>query len=95
MTELNGNIYIDLASHCIGLDYKKPYKRHGRYFYRPYRNYYGAGGKDVEIWDVMVEAGYAAAGKKDREGGRMYWLTREGLDWIGKKLGIQIWNEEE
>ena len=49
MTELNGNIYIDLASHCIGLDYKKPYKRHGRYFYRPYRNYYGAGGKDVEV----------------------------------------------
>ena len=95
MTELNGNIYIDLVSHCIGLDYKKPYKRHGRYFYRPYRNYYGAGGKDVEIWDVMVEAGYAAAGKKDREGGRMYWLTREGLDWLGKKLGIQIWNEEE
>ena len=43
----------------------------------------------------MVEAGYAAAGKKDREGGRMYWLTREGLDWLGKKLGIQIWNEEE
>ena len=95
MTELNGNIYIDLASHCIGLDYKKPYKRHGRYFYRPYRNYYGAGGKDVEIWDVMVDSGYAAAGKKDRDGGCMYWLTREGLDWLGKKLGIQIWNEEE
>lgn len=92
MTELNGNIYIDLASHCIGLDYKKPYKRHGRYFYRPYRNYYGAGGKDVEIWDVMVEAGYAAAGKKDREGGRMYWLTREGLDWLGNILGIHIYD---
>lgn len=92
MTELNGNIYIDLASHCIGLDYKKPYKRHGRYFYRPYRNYYGAGGKDVEIWDMMVEAGYAAAGKKDREGGRMYWLTREGLDWLGNILGIHIYD---
>lgn len=92
MTELNGNIYIDLASHCIGLDYKKPYKRRGRYFYRPYRNYYGAGGKDVEIWDVMVEAGYAAAGKKDREGGRMYWLTREGLDWLGNILGIHIYD---
>ena len=94
MTELNGNIYIDLASHCIGLDYKKPYKRHGRYFYRPYRNYYGAGGKDVEIWDVMVEAGYAAAGKKDREGGRMYWLTREGLEWLGNILGIHIYDKE-
>lgn len=40
---MKSNIYIDLASHCIGLDYNKPYKRHGRYFYRPYRNY-----KDAE-----------------------------------------------
>lgn len=27
-------------SHCIGLDHKNPYKRHGRKFYKPYRNYY-------------------------------------------------------
>lgn len=66
---MKSNIYIDLASHCICLDHKKPYKRHGRYFYRPYRNYYDAGGKDVEIWDVMVSAGYAKAGRKDRYGG--------------------------
>ena len=62
----DGNIYVTLASGCIWLDYKSPYKRNWRYFYRPYRNYYGAGGKDVEVWDVMVGAGYAAAGKKDR-----------------------------
>lgn len=68
----DGNIYVKLASHCIGLDYKSPYKRNGRYFYRPYRNYYDAGGNDVEIWDVMVGAGYAEAGKEDRYGGRMY-----------------------
>ena len=92
---MTDNIYIALAKHCIGLDHKKPYKRHGRYFYRPYRNYYDAGGKDVEIWDTMVSVGYAAAGKKDRDGGCMYWLTREGLDWLGEKLGIQILDEEE
>lgn len=92
MTE---NIYITLASHCIGLDYRKPYKRHGRYFYRPYRNYYAAGRKDVELWDVMVAAGYAEKGKENSHGGRMYWLTREGLDWLGEKLGIRILDEEE
>ena len=92
---MNDNIYIDLSKHCIGLDYKKPYKRHGRYFYRPYRNYYDAGGKDVKIWDTMASAGYAEAGRKDRYGGRMHWMTREGLDWLGEKLGIQIWDEEE
>ena len=50
------NRYISLATHAIGLDHKKPYKRHGRYFYRPYRNYYDASIKDCEIWDVMVNA---------------------------------------
>ena len=92
---MNDNIYINLAKHCIGIDHKKPYKRHGRYFYRPYRNYYDAVGKDVKILDAMVNAGYAEAGRKNRYGGRMYWLSRQGLDWLGEKLGIHIWDEEE
>ena len=86
---------INLATHAIGLDRKKPYKRHGKYFYKPYRNYYDASQKDCEVWDVMVSQGYAKAGKKDRYGGRMYWLTRKGLDWLGEKLEIQIHDEEE
>lgn len=40
MNAVNENIYINLASHAIGLDHKKPYKRHKKYFYRPYRNYF-------------------------------------------------------
>lgn len=95
MREAHENTYIELAKHCIGLDRKKPYKRHGRYFYRPYRNYYAANKRGCEVWDTMVEAGYAKAGEKNSHGGRMYWLTREGLDRIGEKLGIQIWDEEE
>lgn len=39
--------------------------------------------------------GYAERGRKDRYGGRMYWLTRKGLDWLGEKLGIKIYNEED
>ena len=60
------NRYISLATHAIGLDHKKPYKRHGRYFYRPYRNYYDASREDCEIWNVMVASGYAEAGEKDK-----------------------------
>ena len=41
----------------------------------------------------MVNQGYAEAGEKDRYGGRMYWLTRKGLDWLGEKLGICIHDE--
>ena len=89
------DIYIDYASHAIGLDHKKPYKRHGKLFYIPYRNYYDASPKDCEVWETMVNAGYAEAGRKDRHGGKMYWLTREGLDWLGEKLGIKIYDEED
>lgn len=86
---------INLASHAIGLDHKKPYKRYGRYFYKPYRNYYDASIDDCKLWDMLVSDGYAKAGKKNRYGGRMYWLTRKGLDWLGKELEIVIHDEEE
>ena len=92
MNAVNENIYINLASHAIGLDHKKPYKRHKKYFYRPYRNYYAASPKDCEVWEMMVAAGYAEA---DRYGGRLYWLTRAGLDWLGEKLGIHIYDESD
>lgn len=58
-------------------------------------NYYDASLKDCEVWKVMVSQGYAKEWKKDRSGGRMYWLTRKGLDWLGEKLGIYIHDEEE
>lgn len=86
--------YVDLAAHCIGLDRKKPYTRHNNRFYRPYRNYF-ASGKDHEDWDVMTLAGYAERGDADSHGGYMYYMTREGLDWLGEKLGIHIYDEEK
>ena len=43
----------------------------------------------------MVAAGYAEAGEKDKYGGRIYKMTREGLTWLGKKLGIVIHDVEE
>lgn len=89
------NRFVKLASHAIGLDRNKPYKRHGRFFYRPYRNYYAASPKDAEIWMQMVEEGYAEAGRQDRYGCRMFWLTRSGLDWLGKKLNITIHDEAD
>ena len=89
------NIFVKLASHAIGLDRSKPYKRHGKYFYKPYRNYYDASPKDAELWFQMVDAGYAEAGNTDSRGGTMFWLTRSGLDWLGKKLNITIHDESD
>ena len=86
---------VTLATHAVGLDNKKPYKRHGKYFYKPYRNYYDASPNDCIVWNKMVDEGLADAGKKDNYGGRMYWLTRKGLDWLGEKLKIKIHDEED
>ena len=89
----NENRYIELAKHCIGLDRKKPYTRHGKKFYRPYRNYFSTG-RDCEDWEVMESAGYAERGRQNQHGGYMFWLTRAGLDWLGERLDIHIYDEE-
>lgn len=86
---------IDLATHAIGLDYKKPYIRHGKKFYRPYRNYYMCV-KNCDIydaWNFMESNGYAKS--KESNQGVYFWLTRDGLDWLGEKIGVHIYDEEE
>lgn len=88
------NRYIKLAKHCIGLDRKKTYTRHGKRFYRPYRNYF-ATGRNYEDWEVMELAGYAERGEQNQHGGYTFYLTRAGLDWLGKKLGIHIYDESD
>lgn len=86
--------YIELAKHFIGLDRKKPYTRHGKKFYRPYRNYF-VSSRNHEDLDVMVSAGYIERGEENQHGGYTYYMTREGLDWLGNELGIKIWDEED
>lgn len=85
------NDYIEKAMHCIGLGRRKPYVRHGKKFYRPYRNFYAAGIRD-EDWNMMELAGYANHGEKNQCGRYIYRLTRNGLDWLGSELGIYIWD---
>ncbi len=88
----NENRYIKLAKHCIGLDRKKLHVRHGMRFYRPYRNYY-ATGRNYEWWEVMESAGYAERGEQNQYGGYTFYMTRSGLDWLGNKLDIHIYDE--
>lgn len=79
-----------MSVHAVGLDYNEPYKRHGKLYYRPHRNYYDAGKVDVAYWDILVSKGFANSGKRDTLGGCMYWLSDKGFDWLGKELGIRI-----
>lgn len=88
------NRYIELAKHCIGLDRKKPYIRHGKKFYRPYRNYFAAS-RDYEDLEVMQLAGYMERGEKNQHGGYTFRLTRTGMDWLGRELYIHIYDESD
>lgn len=86
------NRHIELAKHCIGLDRKKPYIRHGKKFYRPYRNYFVTG-RDCGDWEMMESSGYAERGGQNQHGGYTFCLTRAGLDWLGEQLGMHIYDE--
>lgn len=83
---------VDLATHAIGMNNKKPYKRHGQTWYKPYRNYYCAGSQGDPVWDEMVKQGYAEASKGLSS--VYYFMTRAGLDWLGEQTGINIHDEE-
>ena len=82
---------VQIAAHMIGLDYKRPYIRHGRRYYKPYRNYFysALSGSDFEILKHLEKKGYTESGKPS-EKGVYFWMTRKGLDWLGEKLRIQI-----
>lgn len=85
------NLYISCMKHCIGLDNQKPYKRHGRLFYKPYRNYFSTAHND-EAWEVIEGAGYAKRGQ-ERNGCVSFYLTEKGKAYLGEKLGIKIKSE--
>ena len=89
--------YISLASHAIGLPQRKPYKRHGKIYYRPYRNYFSTTEQcDVyDAWETLRLAGYAKSQITESGKHVIFYLTREGLDWLGEKLNMYIYDEEK
>ena len=93
----SGTSYDKNAAHAIGMDRRDPYIRHGKMFYKPYRNgyYTHPGCSDWKCWMVMVNAGYAKREGKPGSGGSCFHLTRAGLDWLGKQLNMYIHDEEK
>lgn len=86
---------VQKAAHAIGLDHKRPYMRHGKAFYRPYRNYFIThdNAPDFKVWQGLRENGYAKRHPTGERGEWRYHLTRAGMDWLGETLGITI-NDE-
>lgn len=88
------NRYIELAKQCIGLDRNKPYARQGKRFYRPTQNRFRSKANN-EDWELLELVGYAKHWMVSRDGFTDFRMTRAGLDWLGKSLGIHIYDEEE
>lgn len=78
---------IELCKHMVGLDYKSPYHRNGKAFYKPYRNYYKAPKDGNPILDKLP---FDIITK--RVGGVSAWyeLTNDGIKWLGRQLKITI-----
>lgn len=43
-------IAVDYCKHMVGLDYERPYQRHGKLFYKPYRNHWEAPAMVTKFW---------------------------------------------
>lgn len=79
---------IELCEHMIGLDYKSPYHRHGKAFYKPYRNYYEETQDGNPILDKLP---FSIMSRTEGAAYVWYKLTEKGLAWLGRQLKITIW----
>lgn len=79
---------VKLMKHFIGLDYKNPYKRHGKSFYKPYRNFFASaeGCDGYEKMLFLIEQGFARMDKNKTT----FYLTRKGMDWLGELICVKI-----
>ena len=78
---------IELCKHMVGLDYKSPYHRNGKSFYKPYRNYYEAPKDGNPILDKLP---FNIITKRVVGVSAWYELTNDGLKWLGRRLNITI-----
>lgn len=84
---------IEQAKHAVRLDYQKPYRRHGKLYYRPYQNYYATIFRDP-VWRALVTEGLATCFPEGKDRA-IFTLTRSGLDWLGEQIGMKIYDEQE
>lgn len=81
---------IELCKHMIGLDRSRPYHRHGKAFYKPYRNYFEAPITGDKTLDKLP---YFIIKKEISDTSVWYTLTSDGLKWLGRQLKITIKQE--
>lgn len=91
LTESELKMAIENCKHMIGLDRKKPYTRHGKAFYKPYRNYYCDTQNGNKVLDKLPSF---IISKRNSDKYTWYTLTSDGLRWLGRQLKIVIKEEQ-
>lgn len=88
--------HVNVMKSAIGLNNKDPYTRHGKKFYKPYRNRFNTYHNN-ELWQVLEKAGLASHENWNGDWSELidFHVTRKGLDWLGERLGIHIYDEED
>lgn len=83
--------------HALGADHRQTYIRHGKEYYRPYRNYFDSGKNEDKDMETMIEPGYV-----ERRNitcgvykGFWYFVTEAGREYLKKVTGCHIYEEEE
>ena len=79
---------IELCKHTIGLDHSKPYHRHGKAFYKTYRNYLYA--PTTEGNSLLDRLSGLVIEREETAWRVCYKLTTDGLKWLGRQLNITI-----
>lgn len=81
---------VKLAKHMLGMDHRKTYRRHGKDFYKPYRNYFC--GHDDQL---SLMARHRLMDEIPDEKYTWYSLTNAGIRWLSRKTGIVIREMED
>ena len=84
---------IEHCKHMVGYDHHIPpkvYHRHGKAFYKAYRNYWY--GKMRDDFECMCHKsfGYMERTVPSNDGYVYYSLTEKGLKWLGRKTKMII-----
>lgn len=85
----------DDMGHALGMDNRKSYKHRGQEFYQPYRNYFTTGVNGEPGWEKAVKDGLAEKYVSHAREYTCYRVTRAGMDYLGRKLGVYVFDEEK
>lgn len=84
---------IEHCKHMVGYDHHIPpkvYHRHGKAFYKAYRNYWYGKMRDDFEYMCRKTFGYMERTVPSNDGYVYYSLTEEGLKWLGRKTKMII-----